>query len=737
MKTNLNTDEPSDDESRVGSNSGSEFLQQSKGSATEMDREQAARRIEELRREINYHNYRYYVLDQPVISDAEYDRLMQELINLESQYPELITPDSPTQRVGAPPAEAFESYTHRQPMLSLSNAFSYEELVAFDQRIKRMLGMPYEANIEYVAELKIDGLAVSLTYENGRFVRGATRGDGFTGEDVTANLKTIKSIPLVMFNPEATNQSDDTTEQASAETTLFPEISATTNVTTAKKFKIPTVVEVRGEVYMLHEEFRRINREREEAGEPAFANPRNAAAGSVRQLDPSVTARRNLDIFCYGIGYIEGVEFATHWEVLQALKAWGFKVNPHTRLCPSLSSVNDFLNEWAERRHTLGYDIDGVVVKVNSLEFQNRLGYVARSPRWAIAYKFPATQETTVVRDIIVQVGRTGALTPVAIMDPVEVGGVTVSRATLHNEDEIRRKDVRIGDTVVVQRAGEVIPEVVQVIKEKRTGKERPFVMPSKCPVCGGDVERPEGEAVARCVNLACPAQIKERIIHFASRTALNIEGFGPAHVDQLVDRGLIRDPADLYYLKKEDLLTLERMGEKLATKILEAIQKSKNTTLPRLLYGLGIRHVGEHVAQVLADHFGSLDAIARASEEELSLVPEVGPVVAKSIVSFFRQESNRRIIEKLRQAGVVPQPPRATGTQLAGKTFVFTGELKSMTRDQAEEAVRRLGGRATSSVSRNTDYVVAGPGAGSKLERAQQLGITIINEEEFLKMIS
>jgi len=700
---------------------------------TSMDRQQAAKRIEELRQEINYHNYRYYVLDQPVISDAEYDRLMQELISLEEQFPDLVTPDSPSQRVGAPPALGFESYTHRQPMLSLNNAFGDEELLAFDQRIKRMLGLRYEEEIEYVAELKIDGLAVSLTYENGRFVRGATRGDGYTGEDVTANLKTIKSIPLTMLNPARSGAISSTAQSVQLDTASKEDAP----YAGSSGFAIPRIVEVRGEVFMLHEEFRRINREREEAGEPTFANPRNAAAGSVRQLDSSVTARRNLDIFCYGIGYIEGINFATHWDVLQALKAWGFKVNPNTRLCRNLSAVRDFVAEWSERRETLGYDIDGVVVKVNSLDLQNRLGYVARSPRWAIAYKFPATQETTVIRDIIVQVGRTGALTPVAIMEPVEVAGVTVSRATLHNEDEIRRKDIRIGDTVVVQRAGDVIPEVVQVIKEKRTGNERVFFMPDKCPVCGGDVERLEGEAVARCVNLACPAQIKERIIHFASRGALNIEGIGPAQIDQLVEKGLIRDPADLYYLKMDDLLTLERMGQKLASKILDAIQRSKRTTLPRLLYGLGIRHVGEHVAQVLADHFGSLDAIINATEEELSNVPEVGPVIAKSIAMFFSQQSNRQVIEKLYKAGVVPEAPTRAGNRLEGKTFVFTGELRSMTRDEAEETVRRLGGRVSSSVSRNTDFVIAGPGAGSKLEKARELGIAVLNEDDFLKIIS
>lgn len=703
-----------------------------------MDEGSAAARIQELRREINYHNYRYYVLDQPVISDAEYDRLMQELISLEEAHPELVTPDSPTQRVGAAPAAAFESYTHRVPMLSLSNAFGDEELLAFDQRIKRMLGMFADEDIEYVAELKIDGLAVSLTYENGVFVRGATRGDGYSGEDITANLKTIKAIPLALFAgrdlPASEGTDQKKTEDRQVNLSLFAADETTTPVAS---FQFPSVMEVRGEVFMRYEEFRRINREREEAGEPTFANPRNAAAGSVRQLDPSITAKRNLDIFVYGIGYLEGMTFATHYEVLQALKSWGFKVNPNIRLCSNIGQVKEFIAEWGEKRETLGYDIDGVVVKVNSLELQNRLGFVARSPRWAVAYKYPATQETTKVLDIVVQVGRTGALTPVAIMEPVEVGGVTVSRATLHNQDEIDRKDVRIGDTVVIQRAGDVIPEVVQVIKEKRTGAERQFRMPDRCPACGGMVERPEGEAVARCVNLACPAQIKERIVHFASRGALNIEGVGPAQVDQLTDKGLVRDPADLYYLTIEDLLTLDRMGEKSASNILAAIEKSKDTTLARLLYGLGIRHVGEHVAQVLADHFGSLDRIQSASEEELSEVPEIGPVIAKSIADFFALPQNREVIEKLRRAGVNPQVRRVqTGTAVSGKTFVFTGGLEAFTREEAEEKVRQLGGRAASSVSKNTDYVVAGPGAGSKLQKARELGIPVLTEEEFIKMI-
>lgn len=671
-----------------------------------MNKEDAKKRIDELRHLINEYNYYYYVLDSPIASDAEYDRLMRELMDLEEQFPDLVTPDSPTQRVGTQPSAAFTPYTHRQPMLSLANAYSIEELFAFDNRVKRMLGIPSDTDIEYVAELKIDGLAVSLTYVNGLFVSGATRGDGFAGEDVTANLRTIRSIPLAM-RMESPNP-------------------------------IPNIIEVRGEVYMLREELKRINKEREEAGEPLFANPRNAAAGSVRQLDPRVTASRNLDIFVYGVGYMEGVNFDTHMKVLNALKEWGFKINPHTRLCPNIACIRDFVDEWTERRVTLPYDIDGVVVKVNSLDYQARLGAVARSPRWAIAYKFPAVQETTIIKDIIVQVGRTGALTPVAIMEPVNIGGVTVSRATLHNEDEIARKDIRIGDTVIVQRAGDVIPEVVAPIKAKRTGKEIPFKMPDKCPVCGGKLDKPEGEAVTRCVNIACPAQVIRRIIHFASRNAMDIEGVGPAQIEQLLEKGLIHDPADLYSLKEEDLLQLDRMGPKLASKIIAAINKSRNAPLAKLIYALGIRHVGEFVSNILANHFGSIEALASASEEELSAIPGVGPVIAKSIVLFFSDEHNRKIIEKLKRAGIDPKANKTIVKEspLSGKTVVFTGTLRRFTREEAEEKARSLGAKPSNTVSKNTDYVIVGEKPGSKLARARELGITILSEEDFLRMI-
>ena len=671
-----------------------------------MDQQTSQNRIEELRQQINEHNYRYYIMDSPLVSDSQYDLLMRELMELEEQHPELVAPDSPTQRVGAAPTAAFESYTHRQPMLSLVNAFSIEELQAFDRRIKRLLEIDAETSIEYVAELKIDGLAVSLTYMDGKFVTGATRGDGLTGENITMNLRTVKALPLVLRGSGGAS--------------------------------IPSAIEIRGEVFMLHEELKRINREREEAGEQPFANPRNAAAGSIRQLDPGITAGRNLGIFIYGIGYSEGYEPETHYGMLQTFKTWGLKVNPEIRLCTNIEDIGSFIEEWGERRATLPYDIDGVVIKVNSIEMQNRLGFVARNPRWAIAFKFPAIQETTVVLDIAVQVGRTGALTPVAIMEPVVVGGVTVSRATLHNDEEIQRKDIRVGDTVVIQRAGDVIPEVVQVIIDKRTGSEQPFQMPDACPVCGGDVEKPEGEAVTRCVNLACPAQVWARIIHFASRSALDIEGVGPAQIEQFINRGLIHDPADLYSLTLDDILPLDRMGTKLASNIINAIGKSRETTLPRLIYGLGIRHVGEHVSLVLANHFGSLDAIVKASEIELSAVPEIGPVIARSIAMFFCEERNIVVIEKLNRAGINPRLEKVTlDSSIAGKTFVFTGTLQSCTREEAEAKARSLGAKTSGSVSKNTDYVVAGEKAGSKLTKAQELGVTVLTEDEFFTMIS
>ena len=663
-----------------------------------------AARAAELRRELTYHSYRYYVLDQPEISDAEYDRRLRELEELETAHPELITPDSPTQRVGAQPAEEFGAVEHPTPMLSLGNAFSADELTAFDGRVKRMLELPETAAIEYVAELKVDGLAVSLTYENGVLGVGATRGDGVRGEDITQTLRTVRTIPLRLL------------DQASP----------------------PALLEVRGEVYLSREEFERINREREAAREPAFANPRNAAAGSVRQLDSRITASRKLDLIAYGLG-AGSKRLDTHSEGLQFLRACGFRASPEAEVCKDIEQVIAFCDAWSDNRHDLPYDIDGVVAKVNSIALQERLGHVARSPRWAIAYKYAPEQATTVVRDIIVSVGRTGAMTPVAMMDPVTISGSTVSRATLHNEDEVRRKDVRIGDTVIIHKAGEVIPEVVSVVTAKRTGKEQAFHMPARCPVCGAEAERLPGEAVTRCTGIACPAQVKERILHFASRGGMDLEGLGPALVEQLVEGGLVRDPADLYFVTDEQLVGLERMADKSAANVIAAIAGSKRRPLDRLLYALGMRHVGGHVAGVLAANFARLEEIQGASQEQLAQIEGIGPVIAESIAVFFRQRQTKALLVKLRQAGVMPPPraPAAAGASpLAGKTFVFTGELSGCTREQAQERVRSLGGRAVASVSKRTDYVVAGESPGSKYDQARRLGVTILDEDEFRKLV-
>mgnify|MGYP005836109039 CR=1 FL=1 len=660
-------------------------------------------RVEELRRQLNHHNYRYYVLNAPEISDAEYDRLLRELEELERQYPELVTPDSPTQRVGAPPLDEFATVQHRVPMLSLGNAFDEGELRAFDERIKRHLHLAAAESIEYVAELKVDGLAVSLTYERGVFVRGATRGDGFTGEDVTINLRTIRAIPLRMLSDSP-----------------------------------PPLLEVRGEVYLDRQEFARMNAEREQAGEPLFANPRNAAAGSVRQLDSSITASRRLTILVYGIGAAEGVSFSRHSEVLGYLRETGFRTSDEWRRCDGIEEVAAYCREWQERHHQLSYGTDGVVVKVDSLDLQRELGQVSRSPRWAVAYKFPPEEQMTVVKDIIVSVGRTGALTPVAVMEPVVVSGSTVQNAVLHNEDEVARKDVRIGDTVVVRKAGDVIPEVVAVVTSKRTGKERPFHMPDKCPVCGADAVRAEGEAVRRCTGIACPAQMVQRMLHFFSRGALDAEGVGPALIMQCVDKGLVKDPADFFFLTKEQLVGLERMAEKSAQNVLDALEASKRPPLARLIYALGIRHVGDHVSEVLAQRFGSLGRLAAASEEELAETPEVGPKIAQSVAVFFRQRQTRELLKKLARAGVSPRAPEATaaaGGRLAGKTVVFTGAL-SMPREEAERLVVAEGGRAASSVSKRTDYVVAGESPGSKYQRARELGVSILTEEEFRELL-
>lgn len=667
-----------------------------------MKKSEAEKRIKELRELINYHNKQYYVYDNPVISDAEYDKLMRELEELEKKFPELVTPDSPTQRVGGEPLPYFTQVVHRVPMMSLSNAFDEGELRDFHRRVTEVVGN----DVEYVVELKIDGLAVSITYENGIYKTAATRGDGEVGEDVTQNVKTIKSVPLKLdFPPD----------------------------------KSPAILEVRGEVYLPKEDFRKLNEEREEQGLALFANPRNAAAGSLRQLDPKVTAKRPLAVFIYGLGYAEGVEFETHYEALQFFKRIGLRVNPHIVLFDKFDDVVDYCLSWNEKRHELPYEIDGMVIKVNSLEQQRLLGSTAKSPRWAIAYKFPAEQKTTVIKDIIVRVGRTGVLTPTAVLEPVRIAGSTVSKATLHNEDYIREKDIKIGDTVIVHKAGDVIPEVVGVVKEKRTGKERDFEMPSRCPECGAEAVRLPGEAAYRCTNsTGCPAQIKRSIEHFASRDAMDIRGLGPAIVSLLISHGLIKDAADLYYLKREDLIPLERMGEKSAANLLSAIEGSKRRPLDRVIYALGIPFVGSRTASLLADAFGSMGELEKATYEDLIKVPEIGDKIAESILAFFRQEQTKALISRLKAAGVnMEAKKKEEGPKpLEGLTFVLTGTLEKYTRQQATELIEKLGGKVTGSVSKKTDYVIVGKDPGSKYEKALNLGIKILNEDEFEELI-
>ncbi len=667
--------------------------------------EPAHRRIEELRRQIDEHNVRYYVYDSPTISDAEYDTLMRELEALEAKHPELITPDSPTQRVGAVPQSELAAIRHRVPMLSLVNAMGEEELRAFDERVRRALGA--DTAIEYVAEAKLDGLAVELVYEEGRFVQGSTRGDGVTGEDITLNLRTIRAIPL----------------------TLRPLAD------------IPRLLEVRGEVFMHRDEFEALNLQRHAKGEPLFANPRNSAAGSLRQLDPRVTVSRPLRIYCYAPGEIAGFAFADQQEFLETMPKWGLPVNPESRLCRGIDGVIEAYHDLEARRESLPYDIDGIVIKVNDFGLQQDLGQRSRSPRWAIAGKFKARQVTTVVEDIEASVGRTGAVTPVAHLRPVNVGGVTISRATLHNQDEIDRKDVRIGDTVLIQRAGEVIPEVVKVIVEKRPQGAKPYSLPATCLVCGHEVYRPPDEAVVRCVNLACPAQVQGRFEHFVSKAAMDIDGLGEKLVAQLIAAGKVSLVADIYNLVYDDLVGLERMGPKSTENLLAAIEASKETTFARLVYALGIRNVGEHLAQVLERAFnGSVERLLATTGEELEAIHEVGPIVADGIVRFIRDESNVTVIRAILEAGVrvaLPEAAEAAPELLAGQTFVFTGSLERLTRQEAEALVERLGGRAASSVSKKTSYVVAGPGGGSKLEKARQLGVEVISEREFLEMVA
>jgi DNA ligase (NAD+) len=655
-----------------------------------------------LRDLLERYNHRYHALDDPEVPDAEYDRLMVELRAIEAGHPQLITPNSPTQRVGAAPVAAFGAVKHRIAMLSLDNAFSEEEVRDFDRRVRERLGV--EGPIRYSAEPKLDGLAISARYEKGLFVQGATRGDGETGEDITQNLKTIAALPLKLRAP-----------------------------------KLPAVLEVRGEVFMPLAGFERFNQAALERGEKTLVNPRNAAAGSLRQLDPRMTAARPLDLFIYGLGMVEGVELpARHSETLAALRLWGFKICPQSAVVESVEGCLEYYRQMGAQRAALPYQIDGVVYKVDELDLQRRLGFVSRAPRWAVAHKFPAEEALTTVRDIEFQIGRTGALTPVARLEPTFVGGVTVSNATLHNMDELTRKDVRVGDTVVVRRAGDVIPEVARVLPERRPPGTTPILLPTVCPVCGSKVVREGDQAVARCSGgRICAAQRKEEIKHFASRRALDIQGLGDKLVDQLVERDWVRTPADLFALRSDQLETLERMGEKSAQKLQAGIEAAKRTSLPRFLYALGIRDVGEATALALAQHFREIDALRRATDEEIQRVPDVGPVVAKHVAAYFGDADNAAVVDRLLAAGVIwPPPPPGSQGALTGKTFVLTGTLESLTREAAAEAIARLGGKVSGSVSKKTSYVVAGAEAGSKLKKAAELRIAVLDEAAFLKLL-
>lgn len=660
-------------------------------------------RIEKLRDEIRYHDRLYYIENKPKISDQEYDALYKKLQKLEARHPELITSDSPTQRVAGAPIEGFAVVEHKVQMLSMDNTYSHEELRDFDERVRKNLG---SEKYDYIVELKIDGVSVSLTYENGIFICGVTRGDGFKGDCVSVNLKTIKSIPLKLYKPKNGN--------------------------------IPKFMEVRGEIYMKLKNLEKINKEKEKTGEELFANPRNAAAGSLKLLDPRIVAKRGLDIFAHGIGYFEGAPFKSQFELLEGLKELGLKVNPNYKRCADIDEVLKYCDQWQEKRKNLDYDIDGMVVKVNSFAQQKKLGATTKAPRWMIAYKFPAERVQTKLEDIKVQVGRTGTLTPVAVLKPVFVAGTTVSRATLHNEDEIRRKDIMIGDTIILEKAGEIIPQVVEVVKSKRTGKERKFVMPTKCPVCKSPTKRVPGEVAVRCENVFCPAQVKERLIHFASRSAMDIEGLGEAMVEQLVDNKLVRDYGDVYHLKFDKVRSLERMGDKSTQNLIDAIQKSKNNPLARLIYAFGIRHVGVHAADILTRTFSSIDELSKQSVEDLTKIHEVGPIMAQSIYEFFQNPTTKKVLEKLKKGGVKFEEKRRApvSAKFAGKTFVFTGELKGYTRTEAEEFVRNLGGNTSSSVSKNTDFVVVGENPGSKSDKAKALGVKIIDEKGFDKMV-
>ncbi|SIS10460.1 DNA ligase (NAD+) [Peribacillus simplex] len=667
-----------------------------------MDLQAAEKKVLELQTLLNQYSYEYYVMDQPSVPDAEYDRLLRELIEYEEKFPELQTADSPTQRVGGAILDMFEKVEHTTPMLSLGNAFNESDLRDFDRKVRQSVGDDFS----YVCELKIDGLAVTLQYENGYFVRGATRGDGTIGEDITANLKTIKSIPL--------------------------------------KLREPVAIEVRGEAFMPKKSFESLNKAKEERGEEPFANPRNAAAGSLRQLDPKLAAKRNLDVFLYAIADFGETGVRSHSEGLDLLDRLGFKTNRERKTCSNIEEVMAYIVEWTEHRPNLAYDIDGIVVKVDSLEQQDELGFTAKSPRWAIAYKFPAEEVITTLRDIELNVGRTGVLTPTAVLDPVRVAGTTVQRASLHNEDLIREKDIRIGDQVVVKKAGDIIPEVVNVLAERRTGEEVEFKMPTECPECNSELVRLEGEVALRCINPKCPAQIREGLIHFVSRTAMNIDSLGEKVISLLFKEQLIQDVADIYKLTYDQLIALERMGDKSVNKLLQAIEASKTNSLEKLLFGLGIRHVGSKAAKTLAREFGTMEALSKASREDLTAINEIGDKMADSIVAYFELEEVHALLNELEAAGVnlTFKGPRAVAIEeidsfFAGKTVVLTGKLHQLTRNEAKEKLETLGANVAGSVSKKTDLVIAGEDAGSKLEKAESLGVMVWDEERLIEELN
>jgi DNA ligase (NAD+) len=665
-------------------------------------RQEAEERIQELKEQINYHNYRYYVMDSPEISDADYDRLMVELRQLEEAYPDLKTPDSPTVRVGAEPIAEFGIVEHSQPLLSLANAFTDEDVDNWYRRVLNILG---NVTTEFVCELKIDGLAVAVTYNDGYLETGATRGDGYRGENITQNIKTINSIPLSVSKDA------------------------------------PGRFEVRGEVYLPKKGLKKLNEEREKENQPLFANTRNAAAGSLRQLDSRITAKRPLDIFVYQLGWAEGGKVPdTHWEILDYLKSLGFKINPNIARVNTLEKAREYYHRWVEKREELPYDADGVVIKINSIAQQNELGFVGHEPRWAIAYKFPAVQGVTQLLSIELNVGRTGSLNPYAVLQPVQVGGVTIKQAALHNEDYIHDKDIRIGDWVTIQRAGEVIPEIVGPIVSRRTGKEKVFNMPEVCPVCGAEVIRPEGEAMHRCTNIACPAQALEKIKHFVSRGAMDIDGIGDKLSENLFNKGLIEDAGDLYSLKdkKNKLLELEKLAEKSVSNMLDSIEKSKNRPLDRVIFAIGIMHIGDETAALLTQHYNSIAELSRATREQLMEIPSIGPKIADSIIAFFRQDRNLKVIDKLRRAGVKleAEVKNIEEMPLSGREFVITGKLDTLTRQEAESRIKALGGKAAPDITRKTEYVVAGADPGSKLTRARALNVPELNEEQFISML-